>query len=87
MENACLTRLHLVLGLVCVRVHRCACSAPGLELTQVHGIKGAFYFLCSVLFLYLKKAFWEAWSAQSMKQVTLDLRVVSSSPTLGVELT
>ena len=30
---------------------------------------------------------WGAWLAQSVKHVTLDLRVVSSSPMLGIELT
>ena len=30
---------------------------------------------------------WGAWLAESVQHVTLDLRVVSSSPRLGMELT
>jgi len=33
------------------------------------------------------KEYWGAWLAQSVEHTTLDLGVVSSSPTLGVEVT
>ena len=31
--------------------------------------------------------YWDTWLAQLVEDVTFDLRIVSSSPTLGVEIT
>ena len=39
-----------------------------------------------MIFLQIKNEVGGAWQAQSIECITLDLRVVSSSPTLGVEL-
>ena len=35
----------------------------------------------------IKFKLWDAWLAQSVEGVTLDLGAISSSPTLGVEIT
>ena len=35
----------------------------------------------------LSRRFWDAWLAQSVEHVTLDLRVLSSSLMLGIEMT
>ena len=48
-------------------------------------------YVCTMQYLgytySLKNVFWGAWLARSVVPVTLDLRVVSSSPTVGVEIT
>ena len=55
----------------------------GLQISVgVPAFSGFFFFLFS------KKTIWRgAWLAQSVEHVTLDLRVVSASPTLGIEIT
>ena len=35
----------------------------------------------------LEKQVWSTWLAQSVERATLDLRIVSSGPTLGIEIT
>lgn len=42
---------------------------------------------CSTFTCYKSKESWDAWLAPSVECVTLDLCVVSSSPTMGVEIT
>ena len=37
--------------------------------------------------IHIKRQSWGAWLAQSVERATLDLRVVSLSPTLGEEIT
>ena len=48
-------------------------------------IKKVQYFIFQLL--VLKTFYWGAWLAQLVERVTLQLRVVSLSPTLGIEIT
>lgn len=80
------TKLQLYNTLTCVGHIPSHCSWVLTIFLEI--IKCLFFFYVDLALAYaVKKPEWVAWLAQLVKHATLDLRFVSSSPTLGVDIT